>query len=505
MTPEEIDKFISAQLPNQSVDPIGFKAVSSFMIHDPCGAENPSCSCMVDGECSKYYPKDFCDRTTMLQNGHVRYARPNNGRTTHKNGIDVDNRSVVPHNVDLLVKYQAHINVERVNRDGMEKYLFKYFCKGFDCAKVGLQHRKATAESSTQVVNEIRDYLECRCVTPNDAAWRLLQFDIHHTDPAVERLPCHLPFENSVVFTEDDNLQQVLQNPCNEITKLTSWLKQTRTFHHAAQFTYAEFPEHFTWHGDGKFWDSRRGSRKIGRVAHVGPNQGESYYLRMLLHIVKGAKSFSDVRTVEGHRYPTFQDACQALGLLGDDREWSFAMSDAAHWAFPYQLRELFVTLLFCNVANPLVLLEEHAAAMGEDFAYHTRSVAADYTSCCIESYARSYVLTEIDMLLKNSGYNLEHFNLPQSSIGSASIIGNRLLIEEQAYDMDRISTEAAEQLGQLNPNQKCVYDGIINSINNCIGQIFFVYSYGGTGKTFLWNTLLNSLRAQGKIALLDV
>ena len=39
--------------------------------------------------------------TTMLQNGHVRYARPNNGRTTHKNGIDVDNRSVVPHNVDL--------------------------------------------------------------------------------------------------------------------------------------------------------------------------------------------------------------------------------------------------------------------------------------------------------------------------------------------------------------------------------------------------------------------
>lgn len=198
------------------------------MIHGPCGAANPSCSCMVDGECSKYYPKDFCDRTTMLQNGHVRYARPNNGRTTHKYGIDVDNRSVVPHNVDLLVKYQAHINVERVNRDGMEKYLFKYFCKGFDCAKVGLQHRKATAESSTQVVNEIRDYLECRCVTPNDAAWRLLQFDIHHTDPAVERLPCHLPFENSVVFTEDDNLQQVLQNPCNEITKLTAWFEANK-------------------------------------------------------------------------------------------------------------------------------------------------------------------------------------------------------------------------------------------------------------------------------------
>jgi len=53
-----------------------------------------------------------------MENGHVRYARPRNGITTKKNGINVDNRFVVPHNVDLLVKYQAHINVERVNRDG---------------------------------------------------------------------------------------------------------------------------------------------------------------------------------------------------------------------------------------------------------------------------------------------------------------------------------------------------------------------------------------------------
>jgi hypothetical protein len=28
------------------------------------------------------------------------------------------------------------------------------------------------------------------------------------------------------------------------------------------------------------------------------------------------------------------------------------------------------------------------------------------------------------------------------------------------------------------------------------------VYGYGGTGKTFLWNTLLNGVRTKGKIAL---
>jgi len=29
-----------------------------------------------------------------------------------KNGVHLDNRFVVPHNVDLLIKYQAHINAE---------------------------------------------------------------------------------------------------------------------------------------------------------------------------------------------------------------------------------------------------------------------------------------------------------------------------------------------------------------------------------------------------------
>ncbi|XP_062202028.1 uncharacterized protein LOC133904555 [Phragmites australis] len=303
---------------------------SVFMIHGPCGAANPTCSCMVDGQCSKYYPKEYCDKTTMLQNGYVRYARLKNGLTTKKNGIDIDNQFVVPHNVDLLVKYQAHINVERVNRDGLEKYMFKYFSKGFYCSKVGLSRRRSSVESSVPVIDEIRDYLECKCVTPNDADWCLLQFDIHHTGHAVERLHCPLPFENSIVFTEDDNLEQVVENPRNAVTKLTAWYEANKTFPNVIQFTYTKFFEHFTWYGDGKYWDLCRGSYKIGRVANVGPNQGESYYLHRLLHVVKGVKSYVDIRTIESHQYPTFQAACQALGLLGDDHEWSFDMADAS-------------------------------------------------------------------------------------------------------------------------------------------------------------------------------
>jgi hypothetical protein len=103
----------------------------------------------------------------------------------------------------------------------------------------------------------------------------------------------------------------------------------------------------------------------------VNPAQGEAYYLHMLLHIIRGATSFSEIRTVGRHEYLTFWFACQYLGLLGDDQEWSRALDDVAEWASPYQLRQLFGTiLLFCEVADLLKLFSDHSSHMSEDITY---------------------------------------------------------------------------------------------------------------------------------------
>jgi hypothetical protein len=91
----------------------------------------------------------------------------------------------------------------------------------------------------------------------------------------------------------------------------------------------------------------------------------------MLLHIVKGAKSFSEIQTIAGHEYPTFRLSCQSLGLLGDDQKWSYALNDAAQWDSPYQLRQLFVTILvFYEVSDPLKLYGDHSSHMSEDIIY---------------------------------------------------------------------------------------------------------------------------------------
>ena len=45
-------------------------------------------------------------------------------------------------------------------------------------------------------------------------------------------------------------------------------------------------------------------------------------------------------------------------------------------------------------------------------------------------------------------------------------------------------------------------YKEIMGAVNKKLGGFFFVYGYGGTGKTFLWNTLASSIRSEGKIVL---
>jgi len=126
-----VDSLICAELPNKDLFPKLYSAVSNFMVHGPCGASHQNSPCMKNGRCSKFYPKNFAARTSFDEKGYPIYRRRDSGAIIMKD-TKLDNRSVVPYNPGLLMKYQAHINIEYCNKSNSIAYLFKHINKGVD-------------------------------------------------------------------------------------------------------------------------------------------------------------------------------------------------------------------------------------------------------------------------------------------------------------------------------------------------------------------------------------
>nr|XP_016514870.1 PREDICTED: uncharacterized protein LOC107831602 [Nicotiana tabacum] len=317
----DIDQIISAEIPDKSVDPHYYMAVKNFMMHGPCGSAKKSSPCMRNGRCTKHFPKKFVQNTTIDEDGYLVYQRKDDNRTITKEGIELDNRYVVPHNRYLLLKYGAHINVEWCNQSRSIKYLFKYVNKGND--RVTAAFSQSVHEEDSQAIDEIKMYYDCRYISPCEAAWRIFKFPIQHREPSVERLSFHLPNEQTVIFSDDDPIDEVTNRPSVKESKFLSWFEANNTYDEARELTYAEFPLKFVWNVKLKKWEKRRNSAfSIGRILFVPPGSGEQYYLRMLLNVIKGPKSYADLRKINNQQHLTFRDACYALGLLDDDKEY---------------------------------------------------------------------------------------------------------------------------------------------------------------------------------------
>ena len=94
-TPEDIDSAICAEIPDRISNPELYDIIKTAMVHGPCGILNTQSVCMIDGACSKGYPKDFNEETNSCADGYPLYRRRDNGETMTVRNAEVDNRYVV--------------------------------------------------------------------------------------------------------------------------------------------------------------------------------------------------------------------------------------------------------------------------------------------------------------------------------------------------------------------------------------------------------------------------
>ncbi|CAF1017161.1 unnamed protein product [Rotaria sp. Silwood1] len=177
-------------------------------------------------------------------------------------------------------------------------------------------------------------------------------------------------------------------------------------------------------------------------------------------------------------------EAAKRWDPLRDDTDYERCMAEAVIFQMPQQLRTLFcVILLYCSPTKPIDLWNSFKAHMTEDFMQHVDAQTAE----AMAFYA-------IEERLKEQGRSCNDFGIPSSSSVPYSFEPKIINKEEEL----RIGQE---MYAMLNRDQRSAVDAILavhHKQSTTAGSCFFIGRSGGTGKTYIYNTLYHLFMGQG-------
>jgi len=115
----------------------------------------------------------------------------------------------------------------------------------------------------------------------------------------------------------------------------------------------------------------------------------------------------------------------------------------------------------------------------------------------------RVYALAEIEKHLLSCGKSLSDFPpMPQADRSLVPDKQNILIHEETSYNRRELGEEHRRLMSTMTTEQRGVYDTIMTRVDQNKPGLFFLYGYGGTGKTFIWRAMSAALRSKGDIVL---
>ncbi|XP_027076324.1 uncharacterized protein [Coffea arabica] len=492
LSPEAYDRIVSAEIPDPDSQKYLYSLVVRHMMHGPCGQLKPDNVCMKNGFCKNHFPKDYCDFTIHSEDSYPHYRRRRNGPTVRVRKQLLDNRWVVPYNPYLLALFDCHMNVEVCSTVKLVKYLYKYVYKGHDRVSFHVH-----SGSGPEDIDEINEFQSGRWVAAAEAFWRIYRFSLNEMTPSVYTLQLHLPGQQMISFHKNTDLADLLDRAAFKKTMLTQFFRMNRTNKAAQKLNclYREFPEYFVWKPEKKKWSQRKRKKVIGRMVTVSPIEGERYYLRLLLSHVRSPKSFKDLLTINGKLALSYREAAFQMGLLQSDTHVEDTLDDAVAFQMPYSLRTLFAILLvYCSPSDPKSLWEKYEAALSSDFERNKDLSGYD------SEEVRRRVLQDINKMLEQMGKNVGDYHLVPDNFHLAP---DEQVAKEIQNERNIPFTEEDLLLSsKLNIGQRHAYDVIMSEVLSSGSKSFFVDGPGGTGKTFLYRSILATLRSRGLIAI---
>jgi hypothetical protein len=158
--------------------------------------------------------------------------------------------------------------------------------------------------------------------------------------------------------------------------------------------------------------------------------------------------------------------------------------------------------LLYYQVADEYTLFEKVWKYLADDIEYNFRKALDQPNFHIPEDDLKNYLLDKLAFLFNKSGGNIQDFKLPRKTGNLEDRSVNRLLEEELSYDANNLSNESEVLISQLNTEQMKAFNTIVENVLSGQPGLYFVSGYGGTEKTFLWNTIITYLRSQKKVIL---
>uniref|UniRef100_A0A914HAT8 ATP-dependent DNA helicase n=1 Tax=Globodera rostochiensis TaxID=31243 RepID=A0A914HAT8_GLORO len=549
-----IDEYISAEIPDLPHESDNSQAAKLQRLFRRFIMENMyhTCStryCIVDGKCTKHFPRPFAEQTVIderivgvqyrrrppAQSESERLQRPERFACAVSGK---DNRFVVPHNRFLALKYRSHINVEWIQGDACIKYVLKYVMKGCQLAFVQIVNDTAMTTAGNVVVNydEFRQIRMARYQTPNEALLSIWGNKIVRKSHQVEHQRFHLPGQNRLVVLvgrEEERAEEErarIEAGQDQASALTAYFELNAALEPdvARRYTFMTICHDFCYDRRANRWKRRVQQRKnhLAMLEAASAGNFEHQALRMLLLHVHGPTGWHDLYAGQ----TTFVDAAKAMGLLEDSSLWVDTILEALSGLPTFRRRINWTAVLFANsgildASSVLdrVLLDSRRLLTPRAMLYQDLDVVRQYVLCRMELVFR---LHGVDPASFNSccerlglpaplGFVMPNEDIIEAEY-NAGDYGNRLwaqFLQEDSEHNDiatdgpmttvQYAAKDAEFSAQLNDKQRAFIDAVCASLLRRrratlepAQQLFMLTGDGGTGKTFAYNALIARLKS---------